>query len=111
LGVRSGQPVGICLDKGLDWVIATLGILKAGAVFVPLEPSEPPMRFKHILQDASLRVVVTEENLEERFQLLPIETIGLEGLDKESSEEPEIETSADAPACILYRSGAIGTPE
>jgi long-subunit acyl-CoA synthetase (AMP-forming) len=69
------------------------------------------MRFKHIVQDASLRVVVTEETLKERFQLLQIETLCFQGLEKESGEEPEIETSAGAPASILYRSGATGTPE
>lgn len=111
IGVQSGQRVGICLDKGVDWVAGTIGILKAGAVFVPLEPTEPELRFTHILQNASLRAVVTEEKFKERFQPSQIETICYESFDKENGENPNIEIATDAVACILYRSGTSGTPE
>jgi amino acid adenylation domain-containing protein/non-ribosomal peptide synthase protein (TIGR01720 family) len=105
-GVQVGQRVGICLEKGSDWLIACLGVLKAGAAFVPLEPAEPDVRFNHILEDASLRAVVTEEHLWERRRLSKIETILFPVSEKESGEEPGIEVTNDALACILYRSGA-----
>ncbi|WP_307850423.1 amino acid adenylation domain-containing protein [Micromonospora sp. H61] len=59
-GVRPGDHVGICLDRSLDLVVTMLAVLKADAVYVPMDPSHPPQRRAHIVRDAGLRVVVSD---------------------------------------------------
>jgi amino acid adenylation domain-containing protein/non-ribosomal peptide synthase protein (TIGR01720 family) len=110
-GVKGGDRVGICFEKGLDWVIAALGVLKAGAVMVPLDPAELDSRLTHILQDASVRTIITEEKSKSRFQQMNVRTVALEELGDASSEEPQARPEAGALACILYRTSATGMPQ
>src|SRR5262249_48330750 len=57
LGVELEQVVGICADRGPDLVLCLLGVLKAGAAFLPLDPSYPAERLAYMLNDAAARVV------------------------------------------------------
>ncbi|MGI9119548.1 MAG: amino acid adenylation domain-containing protein [Acidimicrobiales bacterium] len=60
LGVGRGDRVGLCLDKSAAAVIAVHGVLKAGAAYVPLDPSSPTSRLAFIARDCGLRSIVTE---------------------------------------------------
>src|ERR1051325_9797233 len=59
LGVRRGDRVGIYMRKSVDAVASILGILKTGAAYVPVDPSAPVSRNAYILNDCSVRVVIT----------------------------------------------------
>ncbi|WP_405617058.1 amino acid adenylation domain-containing protein [Streptomyces sp. NBC_00076] len=59
LGVGPGSLVGVCLERGLDLVPALLGVLKAGAGYLPLDPASPADRLGYVLADAGAGVVVT----------------------------------------------------
>ena len=59
-GVRRGDRVGIHAGKGLAAAVALYGIMKAGAAYVPLDPSSPPARQAFIVRDCGIRHVVTE---------------------------------------------------
>ena len=56
-------PVGICLAQSLDMIIGLMGILKAGGVYVPLDPTYPNERLAFMLEDARLSVLLTQERL------------------------------------------------
>jgi fengycin family lipopeptide synthetase D len=58
-GIKPGDRVGILLDRGIDTAAAILGILKAGGVYVPIEPSFPLERQKHIIKEANIGVLVS----------------------------------------------------
>lgn len=58
-GVSSGSRVALCCGRGLDAVIGLLGVLKAGAVCLPLDPADPPTRLLGLVRDAQVRVVLT----------------------------------------------------
>lgn len=58
-GVRPGDAVGVCGDRSLDALVAFLGILKAGAAYVPLDVETPPQRSQAMAEDAGLNTVVT----------------------------------------------------
>ena len=58
LGVARGDRVGICLRKSIDAVATLLGVLKAGAVYVPIDQGAPPSRGAYILHDCAVKVVV-----------------------------------------------------
>ncbi|MFD0392035.1 AMP-binding protein [Streptomyces nogalater] len=60
LGVRDGDRVGVCLRRTADLVVTLLGVLKAGAAYVPTDPAYPAERLLHTARDAGLAVVVTD---------------------------------------------------
>ena len=59
LGVGPNVLVGLCVERSLDMVVGLLGILKAGAAYVPMDPSYPPERLKFMLEDAHVSVLLT----------------------------------------------------
>ena len=59
-GVGRGALVGVCLDRTSFLPVALLGVLKAGAAYVPLDPSHPTDRLRYTLDDAGVASVVTE---------------------------------------------------
>ena len=60
LGVRPESLVGICMDRSQDMVVGILGVLKAGGAYLPLDPSYPKDRLVFMLQDAAVKVLLTE---------------------------------------------------
>jgi non-ribosomal peptide synthetase component F len=62
-GVAQGNVVGINLERSLNLVVAILGILKAGAAYLPLDPSYPDERLKIILENARVELLITGESL------------------------------------------------
>ena len=70
-GVGAETVVGLLLDRSLEMVIGLLGILKAGAAYLPLDPSYPAERLSFMLADAGCGVLVTQQALLERLGGLP----------------------------------------
>lgn len=100
LGVRPGDRVGILLERD-DWLVACLiGVLKAGAAFVPLDPSYPERRIEFILGDAGCEVVV-DASLVRRFR---------EDLDRWPAV-PAVPPSPESVAYVIYTSGSTGDPK
>ncbi len=66
-GVERGVTVGVCLEWRLELVVALLATLKAGGVYVPLDPSLPSDRLAYMAEDAGLRAVVTSAGLADRM--------------------------------------------
>ena len=95
-GVRTGDPVAVCLPASLPALVGLLGILRAGAVFVPVDPADPPARRAAMLADLGASVVLTERELDPSGWLAgPVDA------------EP---TGADT-AYVIHTSGSTGTPK
>ncbi len=114
-GVGPEVKVGVCLERGVEAVVALLGIVKAGGVYVPLEPSHPLDRISFLLEDAQVSAVVTTE---EFVHALPASLERITCLDGDaavigshSEATPEVKTSALNLACIMYTSSSTGTPK
>ena len=129
-GVRRGDRVAIHAGKGLAAAVALYGIMKAGAAYVPLDPSSPPGRQAFILRDCGIRHVVTEPSRRAALRLLLAEGVPVEcvvGVDNESAAgvraftwsdvdaHPAVTHDADLVemdlAYVLYTSGSTGTPK
>jgi amino acid adenylation domain-containing protein len=114
LGVGPEDRVGVMLDRTPDLVIAILGILKAGAAYLPLDPAYPAERLAFMLADAGAEVVVTERALVERWLLeSPATVVCLDdqAVATASSTNPEVGVRAENAAYVIYTSGSTGQPK
>ena len=66
--VGPDERVAICVERSLEMVVGLLGILKAGAAYVPVDPEYPQDRIAYVLQDAGARIVLTQRHLQTLLQ-------------------------------------------
>ena len=117
-GVGRGQRVGLCLERGADMLASVLGILKAGAAYVPLDPSYPADRLRFMAEDAQLALLVSTTALARDFAL-PRERQLLLDADADtiaSMSGTRLPTDAataqpEDPAYLIYTSGSTGKPK
>ena len=110
--VREGDLVAICVDRHPAMVGAILGILKAGAAYVPLDPSFPPPRLAAILADAKPAVLICDASTGSLFGgwqgiMLAIEDVAA----APSAALPATAGTPDSLAYIIYTSGSTGAPK
>ena len=115
LGVGVESRVGVCVEPSLRLAVALLGILKAGAAFVPLDPEYPAARLSHLLEHSGADVVVAQPETADR---LPPGDAGLLLLDEAftplaglPTAAPPTAVSPDGIAGVIYTSGSTGTPK
>jgi amino acid adenylation domain-containing protein/FkbM family methyltransferase len=112
LGAGSETLVGICLERSLEMVIGLLGILKAGAAYVPLDPSYPQERQSLMIEEAGIRVVLTTQRFRE---MLSVDAISLDAdwnlIALESKANPATNTVPGNVAYVIYTSGSTGKPK
>lgn len=106
--------IGVYLDRSPEMVIVLLGILKAGAAYLPLDPEYPKDRIEYMLKDSNAKLLFTNQRLQGSIDTScieePIEEIW-KVLDSFSPKYPEINTSGQSLAYILYTSGSTGNPK
>jgi len=112
-GVKPGTLVGLCLERSEQLVIAILGILKAGAAYVPIDPSSPRERIELILQDSGLLLLLTQQTVVSHISECDAEIVVLEdiSLENHSPESVKVQILANQPAYIIYTSGSTGKPK
>src|SRR6185295_2866564 len=111
-------------ERSVELVVALLGILKAGGAYVPLDSSYPVQRLRYMLEDAGVRLVLSERGQAE------LEAVGegteaareaareivyldesREQLERQSETNPELVTNAENLAYVIYTSGSTGQPK
>lgn len=104
--------IGILLEPGIDIVVSMLGVLKAGAAYIPLNPDEPPDRLNYLLQDAVPSVILTTTDLVARVQLHAAHKLCLD-TNWEDGIEPQHDLDRPLPdlAYVIYTSGSTGAPK
>jgi amino acid adenylation domain-containing protein len=115
LGIRADLLVGICLERGVEAIAAMLAVLKAGAAYVPLDPTYPAERLHLMLKDAGIAVVLTQKDWADLLQTDKTTVICLEqewnAIAQESDENLSIPCHAAQLAYVMYTSGSTGTPK
>ncbi|MBD2093757.1 amino acid adenylation domain-containing protein [Trichocoleus sp. FACHB-591] len=115
LGVQPDVLVGICVDRSLEMVIGLLGILKAGGVYVPFDPSYPSERLAFMLEDAQVPILLTQAHLLDRLPSNLATVLCLDAdwhqLAQGSTNNPQSGVTADHLAYVIYTSGSTGKPK
>jgi aspartate racemase len=132
LGVGPESPVGICMERSLEMIVAILGVLKAGGYYVPLDSSYPKERLAFILEDAKVSVLLTQQRvvadkfkdqrwkikaddpqseiLDSRIRAVRLDT-DWQAIARASEENPVNTVTAENLAYVIYTSGSTGQPK
>jgi amino acid adenylation domain-containing protein len=109
------EPIALLLENDVHVFAAILGVLKAGKIYVPLEPAYPQARNSFMLQDSQARLIVTNNKnlaLAEELSSSALPVINIDELGSSfSSDNLDLSVSPDATAYILYTSGSSGQPK
>ncbi|WP_442940787.1 non-ribosomal peptide synthase/polyketide synthase [Nostoc sp.] len=115
LGVVADTLVGLCVERSLEMVIGLLGILKAGAAYVPLDPEYPTERLSFILEDTQASVLLTQQSVLDRLPSNQAKLVCLDtdaGLISQCSQDNLISgVEAHNLVYIIYTSGSTGQPK
>jgi amino acid adenylation domain-containing protein len=115
LGISPEMLVGLCIERSLAMVVGLLGILKAGAAYVPLDPTYPPERLAFMLEDSHPSVILTQEHLVTRLPAYGMLVVCLDVhwpiIAQYSDDNPVSGATADHVAYLLYTSGSTGRPK
>ncbi|EOI00749.1 amino acid adenylation domain-containing protein [Enterococcus moraviensis ATCC BAA-383] len=110
-GVEPEQPVGLLVSKKLEVIVGLFGILKANAVYVPLDPKNPMERNQYILTDSQCELVLTPESEPCEFIKSQKQMTVTLNNDLEAVVAPESCTTENSLAYIIYTSGTSGKPK
>ena len=114
-GISLEDKVGVCLDRSLEVVISVLAILKAGAVYLPLDQSYPYERLSYMMRDGDVKLVLTQEQIKERVPEVGARVVCIDSQWEEiaasSTDNPGLEVGAENLAYITYTSGSTGEPK
>ncbi|WP_417924910.1 amino acid adenylation domain-containing protein [Collimonas pratensis] len=124
LGVQPDDRVAICIERGLPMMVGLLGILKAGAAYVPLDPAYPPDRLAYMLRDSAPAAVLTHGALEQLWRehldgvvdglpMLDLAAQDLPWADRpdDNLPQPAYAVTPDHLAYVIYTSGSTGMPK
>ncbi|HEX9940303.1 MAG TPA: amino acid adenylation domain-containing protein, partial [Longimicrobium sp.] len=116
LGARPEARVGICLERSVELMVAILGVMKAGAAYVPMDPGHPAERLAYVLEDSGVEVLLTQEKLRGRLPVLGgVRVVSVDGergrVAAESPEALETGVTSENLAYVIYTSGSTGRPK
>ena len=113
--VQPGTPIALMMVRSLELIVAILGILKAGAVYVPLDPSYPQERLQWMLEDSQCPIIITQSEL---VSDLPSHQARVICLERDWGKDVQLNTPLRSPsidssslAYINYTSGSTGKPK
>ena len=114
-GIGCEVPVAVCLDRSFEMLISILGILKAGGVYVPLDPSYPRERLDFMLADTKAKLVVTKSDFAGQLPVADCDLVCLDTdrklLANESTVNSKHAVEPTSLAHVMYTSGSTGQPK
>jgi non-ribosomal peptide synthetase component F len=115
LGVETEGIVGLCVERSLDMIVALIGILKAGAAYLPLDPDYPQERLQFMLEDSQVSLLLTQSSLIDKLPNHQAKTVFLAEIWQEIKpmnwENLTGKVTASNLANVIYTSGSTGKPK
>lgn len=111
-GVNKGDLIPVCINRSLEMIVGILGIIKAGAAYVPIDPNYPVKRISYILNELKSKFVIS--NLKSSKDLpgnLILLDKDLDQIKKETTAPPESNVQINDLLYIIYTSGSTGKPK
>ncbi len=115
-GVRLETRIVVCLERGIDSIVALLAILKAGGAYVPLDPASPAPRLAAMLKDSNPLLILTNTKMAHVLPGAPAHRIvrldtEVDLIARQSDADPAACAHSDSLAYVLYTSGSTGEPK
>ncbi len=110
-GVERGDRVAICTEASLNGLAAILGALKAGAAYVPLEPSLPKARLRDMIANCGARIVLAQSTLASDLDAISLDLSNGDPSQNDDPQNPAPAAGPDDLAYIIYTSGSTGRPK
>jgi amino acid adenylation domain-containing protein len=114
-GAGAGDRVAVCVERSLEMLVGVLGVLKAGAAYVPLDPEFPRERVSSVIEDANPSLILTQQSVASRLGLTGPRVLHLESawpeMSGESDAPPATAVKPADPAYVIYTSGSTGKPK
>ncbi len=117
-GIGAGSSVALFLPRSVDMIVAVLGVLRAGAAYVPIDPTTPKQRIAYVVEDSGAAALITHLAQTEKLPRLdcPIQFVDeidgrRGGAVKDTSAPFTCPASADTAAYVIYTSGTSGRPK
>ncbi len=114
-GIGPEVKAGICIERSVEMVVAMLGVLKAGGAYVPIDPTYPQERIAYMFKDAQLPVILTQQQLSNKFQDDNAKVIildnGQETIWNRPNHNPDSGVLPENIAYLIYTSGSTGKPK
>ena len=113
-GIGPDSVVGICLERSTSMAVAVLGVLKAGAAYLPLDPAYPHDRLQFMLSDSRATLLLTQTSLQHVFPDTTTPVLRLDDWDETarlSCENPENRSTPENLSYLIYTSGSTGKPK
>ncbi|WP_032632419.1 condensation domain-containing protein, partial [Pseudomonas syringae] len=113
LGIGVDDRVAICTHRGVQMIAGLLGILKAGAAYVPLDPAYPMERLAYTLGDSAPVALLSQRSVQGALPVSAVPVISLDddGLQDESDCNPQVPVKPESLAYVIYTSGSTGLPK
>lgn len=115
IGIKAGDIVGIMLNRSLEMLVCMIGILKIGATYLPIDPTYPKHRIKYILDNSNSKLILTEPNVQKKFdidtKMINVKLSNSKIYNKENNKELKFEFSNSNLCYIIYTSGSTGNPK
>jgi amino acid adenylation domain-containing protein len=107
--------VGIAVERSAHMIISLLAVLKAGGVYVPLDPDYPPERLAWMIEDGGLAVLLTQHSLIDRLPARPslkhLCVDAIDPFDDRHIDNPQCRTVGNNLAYVMFTSGSTGRPK
>ena len=107
--------IGVCLEPGCDMIVALLAVLKTGAAYVPISPTNPPNRNRIILNDAGVMALISKKEMAQTLGVKDVICLDEEEILKQlmaqGGDNPDCPVTPDHAAYLIYTSGSSGTPK